>query len=918
MSPAIAASSQQASIATVPAPFTVRVESAVPSLPYQVAKALAAAGFATEAKKCAADTCSLQYRAAPPPAQVTQLIAHLIPFNLKPTHAPGLDVDAVVTLGDLAVSTYDWNVRVQAETAEFASDVAAACSSYGYKTQIGMELDFLAEPELHCGAVPGFLRAMIGWTVLQGCGVVPRQVQNRSLSKDRIISLRLPVRDVCTVPLRARVPLIVRADDPAAFAAIVPLLCEANFTRIELKQLETVEKTRFRITPGPLAASGAHIEMADLTRALAAAGEQLGIDWGRFPIEMDREPNRTAVTIDLPIAAAKKGYLKPWSKFEPSSCKIKVMADDRPIRSEITEALKAAGFRAVRAELPSAENGFVVRCKSDVPEIHKAKVLALIEAELLRLGAASESLPGFDVLDSVGESAFSIPELDLVDSEGESAFNIEVELPVRAMREGKLSEILASATRHSITITAPTEEVAEPLATAIRAWSPRRVHVVVDTDDDPAEIQYGSARPALLDRIQAEIEHHYGPISLPRQKSWDNSDHDIFIRLPLSVMKPRAVDIPVRRELPRIGAVPQVSNLRHHGPLVQIDGSELRIGQLRLPRNQGPAHPRALSPDRFHGFCIDQQVAETLHFLALAIQGGHPAALEGATAVSKTHAIHYLAAMLGVGVYRQNLSAHSDVSDLLGRFVPDTERAGAFRYQFGPAPLAMMEGAWMVLDETDLAPADVIEVLNPLLETPDPRLVLSSFDGRVIRAQKGFRVLATWNGASYSGRQEMSPAFLDRFKIRVCTPPTEADYLALAHCLVFGRQPEVVIGGARYGGDTTTAALPELAHLLPDCDRYLQALASFQAGMTRMAAAGELRASGPVAYTRRAFVDVLGTLRNLLANGDGRASSEAAIRCSWQALSLCHLERLPPDQRAKAVEFLELCGIGENAWELPT
>jgi hypothetical protein len=321
----------------------------------------------------------------------------------------------------------------------------------------------------------------------------------------------------------------------------------------------------------------------------------------------------------------------------------------------------------------------------------------------------------------------------------------------------------------------------------------------------------------------------------------------------------------------------------------------------------------------FRGFCIDQQVAESLHFLALSLQGGYPAALEGATAVSKTHAIHYLAAHLGVGVYRQNLSSQTDVSDLLGRFVPDTERAGAFRFQTGPAPLAMTEGAWLVLDEADLAPADVIEgAVNPLLETPDPRLVLSQFDGRVIRAEPGFRVLATWNGGSYAGRQELSPAFLDRFKIHVCAPPTEADYLALAQCLVHGRQPEVVIDGTRYGGDTNAPALPELAALLPDCDRFLQALARFQAGISRMAAAGELRASGgPVAYTRRAFVDLLGTLRTLLLAADSRRPShEAAIRAAWQALSLCHLDRLPWEQRAKAEALLELCGIGQDAWEL--
>jgi len=86
-----------------------------------------------------------------------------------------------------------------------------------------------------------------------------------------------------------------------------------------------------------------------------------------------------------------------------------------------------------------------------------------------------------------------------------------------------------------------------------------------------------------------------------------------------------------------------------------------------------------------------------------------------------------------------------------------------------------------------------------------------------------------------------------------------------------------------------------------------------------MADRGELRARGRIAFTRRAFIDVLKETRDdLRAAGDRRPRREAVIAAVWQALSLCHLERLDPnDERPKAIALLAACGIGPDAWELP-
>jgi len=179
--------------------------------------------------------------------------------------------------------------------------------------------------------------------------------------------------------------------------------------------------------------------------------------------------------------------------------------------------------------------------------------------------------------------------------------------------------------------------------------------------------------------------------------------------------------------------------------------------------------------------------------------------------------------------------------------------------------------------------------------------------------------MATWNDTGYAGRHELSPAFLDRFKIRNCTMPDETAYRALGDCLVHGRQPRVVINGVCYQGGTDAALLPELATQIPDCDRFLTALARFQAGIAAMAERGELRTRGRIAITRRAFVDVLKETRDRLrTTGVAQPRREVVISAVWRALSFCLLERLDPNgERPKAIALLTACGIGADAWELP-
>lgn len=884
--------------------LSVRVESSSLEVAQHIARGLSDLALAITPAQGDSVQYGLLYRSAPPPADLTRLLERLRPFRLRAQHAPDLDVDILLRVGVPELRNLSkWKIRLRTDSGPLTAELAEAFRALGFNVNVPADQPpFVAKATMQYGGAPDAVRALIGWTA-RCLGCEPCDQSKAWDDSDSDVYLDLPAPERTELPLRERVALTVRTDTPEAFAAIAPLLRGAGFTRISLATLAIGDETRLQLHLGALQRAGAHLEIADITRAMDEAGKTLGVDWSLYPMEI-ADPSGSPegdVTIDLPIAALRSGQLRPWSRMHPGRYVAIIYNDDRQAARELAGKLEELGFRAQCRRLSAITEGFVLRCGRRVPESLRELVGAQIDASMIGMGAA--------------EYGLSCPIAD-----GEK---IEIELPARAHRDGKLREELTRASRYAVKITAPSREVGQKLVDALRPWGFRSMTLEVDTDDDPPQLTYGGARPEMLDRIETTVGAMFGPVEFGRDKAWPMSDNDIYVRLPSTLTLPAAgppTDAHPSLEKSRFRPAPARS-APVRGKLIEVSDAELRIADQVLQRRPGTRHSsRALSPERFRGFCVDGEVARTLYFLAMASRGRYPAALEGPTAASKTWSIMYLASLLGVPVHRLNLSAQSDVSELVGRFVPDTERAGAFRWQHGPAPLAMTEGGWLVVDEADLAPTEILERCNPILETPDPQLDLSEYDGRLIAdVDRDFRVLATWNGVSYAGRQELSPAFLDRFKTRVCSPPTEEDYRLLGECLVHGSQPQVEVAGARYQGGCEAPLLPELAGLVHNFDRFLAAFARFQSGLARMADRHELRSRGRIAFTRRAFVDALKVMRDqLISDGEARPNQKTVMQAAWQALSLCHLERLDPNaERDKAITLLGACGIGPDAWELP-
>ena len=74
----------------------------------------------------------------------------------------------------------------------------------------------------------------------------------------------------------------------------------------------------------------------------------------------------------------------------------------------------------------------------------------------------------------------------------------------------------------------------------------------------------------------------------------------------------------------------------------------------------------------------------------------------------------------------------------------------------------MQEGSWVILDELNLAPTEVHEALNRVLD--DNRELFIPETGETIKARPGFRLFGTQNPPGvYGGRKVLSRAFRNRF-----------------------------------------------------------------------------------------------------------------------------------------------------------
>jgi len=264
-----------------------------------------------------------------------------------------------------------------------------------------------------------------------------------------------------------------------------------------------------------------------------------------------------------------------------------------------------------------------------------------------------------------------------------------------------------------------------------------------------------------------------------------------------------------------------------------------------------------------------------------------------------------------------------------GRELDHIERLLIFRYEsfaaLDDAPWSFLEGlvtqsvrrgAWLLLDELNLAEPAVIERLNPLLDTPRSMILTEGYGTRFGGGDEAihpeFAVLATMNPATYAGRAPLSPAFANRFMMVQTRNPDEAACQAMIRFLIDGRQPTVEVGGERWSGLAGVRTQPPLTVLRGrGLEHLLERLAAFHCAVVAAttSAPGRVPEVGagrrqPYVFGRRDLRRALEFLSRALLQGRGRESAMQKV------IEHVYLARLESADRPGVELLAETHGVG--------
>ena len=714
----------------------------------------------------------------------------------------------------------------------------------------------------------------------------------RRASEPEIV-LTLPSPALVGLSADQIVPIRVVATSEADAASLVAGLRVEGFVRVSV---DTTSRSagRFMLRGGALSAHTQHRVTACVVRAL----DQHGLDPALYPVE---EHSTTGdVELHFPIAAVMTGSVLPWGPGCAGRYPVELCTDDPRGVRELAEELRARGHEVTLAPFDGNFEHGVPALLGDAI-FNDAAVLSELESSVAR----------FLLRAGVDRTITSVSEFNM------QACAARLLLPLRALRDG-LADRADARRRGSFDVvveaaatdSAPVLEALAALRGAGFESARCEVRPAHRAGPGTPVVRFGDVSPHTLGEVAAAVSKAMDA-GVERIQDGRVPDARVVIEIPdgsaLTLLMPS-------QEPPS----PRPARGRSARPFVCEEPDGVRFGHVLLPRDPRAGHPLTPSQALCESFVVDQSTAEVLVRVAEAWAADEPLLLEGPTSASKTSAILFVAARLGHPVARLNLDGRADTSSLIGRIAP--QRGGAWAWHEGLVPRSMREGLVLILDELSLAETAVLERLNPVLERPDPRLVLSEHDDEVVTPKAGFRLFATQNPVEgYGGRRALSPAFRDRWDtFRVPGAESEESLLQMVRALTHGGRPRVVVDGLAYAPVPVADAPPiwtALSH--ESVSRFLERLVSLHVALVRASrsSSGGLGSDRvePYVWTRRRLLRVLRDAdRRLRACDDsiGRRDALATL------LMRHYVDPVSSEDRRKVLDLADAVGLGPSTWDI--
>lgn len=180
-------------------------------------------------------------------------------------------------------------------------------------------------------------------------------------------------------------------------------------------------------------------------------------------------------------------------------------------------------------------------------------------------------------------------------------------------------------------------------------------------------------------------------------------------------------------------------------------------------------------PSHDAAWMVGAREMEVWEVSACAIEDAENILISGPTGGGKTATVMQIGAVINQPVYRHQMKGETRAAEFLGEKtveIDETTGQNHVVFKYGILAKAMKRGWWLLIDEIDMAPPEVLTVLQGVLEGGDrKRLQLVENEGEVIEAHPGFRIIATANtlgrgdeSGLYAGTKVLNAAFLDRFE----------------------------------------------------------------------------------------------------------------------------------------------------------